>query len=125
MTEDTQLDLWKLDLGAALPRPVSWPWTGPSTEEAATIPGRIDARIKRERRTSLDAPESTDRREKVVIGSERPQGAARRIDEEAPPPREAEPSVKGVTRDGAIRRAIGERAPISRAPRSKPRPLWP
>ncbi len=67
----------ELDLGAALPRPVSWPWTGPTQAEFAKVPGRADAGTKRERRTSLDAPESTGRLEEVAAGSGKPQGAAK------------------------------------------------
>ena len=67
----------ELDLGAALPRPASWPWTGPTQAEFAKVPARTDAGTKRERRTSLDAPESTGSREKVAAGFGKPQGAAK------------------------------------------------
>ncbi len=67
----------ELDLGAMLPRPVSRPWTGPTQAEFAKVPARIDARTKRERRTSLDAPESTDHREERAAGFGKPQGAAK------------------------------------------------
>jgi len=67
----------ELDLGAVLLRPASWPWTGPTQAEFAKVPGRTDAGTKRERRTSLDAPESADRREKIATGFGKPQGAAK------------------------------------------------
>lgn len=47
-------------------------------------------------------------------------GALRRTEEEAPPPRDAEPSAAGATRDGASRRAIGK----EKAPGPKPGQSW-
>ena len=95
MTEETQLDLWELDLGAMLPRPVSRPWTGPTQAEFAKVPARIDAA-------------------QTLVG----EAQRNRTLERSPPPREAEPSAAGATRDGASRRAIGEQWPITRRPQS-------
>jgi len=100
VTEETQLDLWELDLGAVLPRPVSWPWTGPTQAEFTKVPGRADAA-------------------QTLVG----EAQRNREPERSLPPTDAA-CTAGATRGlGPPARAIGEKGrPITRASRSKRRP---